>query len=89
MAASRVESNVGVVERLVDPLKMSSLVQDETDTELNARGPFATGSLPIPSSPAPVPPPDWKLCIHRRAWANLERQLPQLPDEQSSYEPVD
>ena len=83
------ESNVGVVERLVDPLKMSSLVQDETDTELNARGPFATGSLPIPSSPAPVPPPDGKLCIHRRHWANLERQPSELPAEESSYDLVD
>ena len=81
-------------------MKMSSLMQDKTDTELNSDGSFAnighlpildqpTGSLQIPSSPTPVPPPDGKLCIHRRAWANLERQLPQLLDEQSSYEPVD
>ena len=89
MASSRVESDDGVVERLVDPLKMSSLVQDETDTELNAGGPFATGSLPIPSSPAPVPPPDGKLCIHRRHWANLERQPSELPAEESSYELAD
>ena len=80
MAASRVESNVGVVERLVDPLKMSSLVQDETDTELNARGPFATGSLPIPYCPEPVPPPDGRLCIHRKHWANLEQQPYELAD---------
>ena len=89
MASSRVESDVGVVARLVDPLKMSSLMQDETDTELNARGPFATGSLPIPSSPAPVPPPDGELCIHRRAWANLEREPSHLPAEPSSYDLVD
>ena len=82
----------GVVERLVDPMKMSSLMQDKTDTELNSDGSFAnighlpildqpTGSLQIPSSPAPVPPPDGKLCIHRRHWANLERQPSELPAE--------
>ena len=89
MASLRVENDVARLERLVDPLKMSSLVQDETDTELNARGPFTTGSLPIPSSPAPVPPPDGKLCIHRRHWANLERQPSELPAEESFYELVD
>ena len=80
MASSRVESNAGVVERLADPLKMSSLVQHETDIELNARGYFATGPLPIPSSPAPVPPPDGRLCIHRKHWANLEQQPYELAD---------
>ena len=100
IASSRVESDVGVVARLVDPLKMSSLVKDETDTELKAEGPLAnvgqlpipgqlTGSLPIPSSPAPIPPPDGKLCIHRRHWGHLERQPTQLPAEHSSYELVD
>ena len=100
MAASRVESNVGVVERLVDPVKMSSLVQKETDTVLKVECPLPTvgplpipgeltGSLPIPSSPAPVPPPDGKLCIHRRHWANLERQPSELPAEESSYDLVD
>ena len=88
------------VERLVDPMKMSSLMQDKTDTELNSDGSFAnighlpildqpTGSLQIPSSPAPVPPPDGKLCIHRRHWANLERQPSELPAEESSYDLVD
>ena len=92
MASSRVESDVGVVARLVDPMKMSSLMQDKTDTELNSDGSFAnighlpildqpTSSLQIPSSPAPVPPPDGKLCIHRRHWANLERQPSELPAE--------
>ena len=100
MASSRVESDVGVVARLVDPMKMNSLMQDKTDTELNSDGSFAnighlpildqpTGSLQIPSSPAPVPPPDGKLCIHRRHWANLERQPSELPAEESSYELVD
>ena len=90
----------GVVARLVDPMKMSSLMQDKTDTELNSDGSFAnighlpildqpTGSLQIPSSPAPVPPPDGKLCIHRRHWANLERQPSELPAEESSYDLVD
>ena len=90
----------GVVARLVDPMKMSSLMQDKTDTELNSDGSFAnighlpildqpTGSLQIPSSPTPVPPPDGKLCIHRRHWANLERQPSELPAEESSYDLVD
>ena len=90
----------GVVARLVDPMKMSSLMQDKTDTELNSDGSFAnighlpildqpTGSLQIPSSPAPIPPPDGKLCIHRRHWANLERQPSELPAEESSYDLVD
>ena len=100
MASSRVESDVGVVERLVDPMKMSSVMQDKTDTELNSDGSFAnighlpildqpTGSQQIPSSPAPIPPPDGKLCIHRRHWANLERQPSELPAEESSYDLVD
>ena len=100
MESSRVESDGGVVERLVDPMKMDSLKQDKTDTELNSDHSFAnighppifdqpTGSLQIPSSPAPVPPPDGKLCIHRRHWANLERQPSELPAEESSYDLVD
>ena len=99
MASSRVESDVGVVARLVDPLKMSSLVQEETDTELNSGGPFAnigqlpilgqlTGSLPIPSSPAPVSPPNGELCIHRRHWGNLEDQHSKFPAAKSTYELV-
>ena len=41
MASSRVESDVGVVARLVDPMKISSLMQDKTDTELNSDDSFA------------------------------------------------
>ena len=41
-----------------------------------------TGSLPIPRSPAPVPPPDGTLCIPRRP-----RYLP--PAEHSSCELID
>ena len=100
MASWRVESDDGVVARLVDPMKMSSLMQDKTDTELNSDGSLAnighlpildqpTGSLQIPSSPAPVPPPDGKLCIHRRHWENLEQQPSELPAEESSYDLVD
>ena len=85
MESSRIESDAGVVERLVDPMKMSSIMQDKTDTELKSDDSFAnighqqifdqpTGSLQIPSSPAPIPPPDGTKCIHRRHWANLERQ---------------
>ena len=77
-------SDDGVVERLVDPKKMDSLKQDKTDTGLKSNHSLAnigyqpvidqpTGSLQIPSSPAPVPPPDGTLCIYRRAWSNLER----------------
>ena len=90
----------GVVARLVDPMKMSSLMQDKTDTELNSDGSFAnighlpildqpTGSQQIPSSPAPIPPPDGKLCIHRRHCDHLERQPTQSPAEHSFYELVD
>ena len=82
--SSCIVSDGGVVERLVDPMKMDSLKQDKTDTELKSNHSLAnighqpvidqpTGSLQIPSSPAPVPPPDGTLCIYRRAWSNLER----------------
>ena len=100
MASSREEGDIGVVERLVDPLKMSRLMQKETDTELKVECPLPnvgplpipgqlTGSLPFPVSPAPIPPPDGELCIHRRVWANLEREPSHLPAEPSSYELVD
>ena len=109
MESSRIESDGGVVERLVDPEKMDSLKQDKTDTELKSDHTLAnighqpivdqpTGSLQIPSSPAPVPPPDGTLCIHRRCWDNLERspsqfvQPPPPPlacSRSSSYQLVD
>ena len=100
MASSREEGDIGVVERLVDPLKMSRLMQKETDTELKVECPLPnngplpllgqlTGSLRIALSPAPIPPPDRELCIHRRAWANLEREPSHLPAEPSSYDLVD
>ena len=101
MASSREEGDIGVVERLVDPLKMSRLMQKETDTELKVECPLPNvgplpipgqlmGSLPFPVSPAPIPPPDGKLCIHRRFWANLERESSHLPAESSSsYDLVD
>ena len=41
MESSRVESDGGVVERLVGPMKMNSLMQDKTDTELNSDDSFA------------------------------------------------
>ena len=41
MPSLRVERDVGVVARLVDPMKMSSLMQDKTDTELNSDDSFA------------------------------------------------
>ena len=94
----QVQSDGGVVEQLVDPMKMNSLKQDKTDTELNSDHSLAnighqpildqpTGSLQIPSSPAPVPPPDGKLCIFRRHWDNLEQQRSALPAEESSPVP--
>ena len=100
MASSREEGDIGVVERLVDPLKMRRLMQKETDTELKVECPLPnvgplpipgqlTGSLPFPVSPAPIPPPDGELCIHRRVWANLEREPSHLPAEPSSYDLVD
>ena len=41
MPSSGVESDVGVVARFVDPMKISSLMQDKTDTELNSDDSFA------------------------------------------------
>ena len=79
--------------------RMDSM-QKETDTELKVECPLPnvgplpipgqlTGSLPFPVSPAPIPPPDGELCIHRRVWANLEREPSHLPAEPSSYDLVD
>ena len=64
MASLRVENDVARLERLVDPLKMSSFEKFETQTELKAEQP--------PSQLEPVPPPTGELCIFRKHWANLE-----------------
>ena len=73
MASSRVESDVVHLERLVDPLKMSSLVKDETQTEPKAEGPLSNVvRRPMPGQLEPIPPPTGELCIFRKHWANLE-----------------
>ena len=93
MASSREEGDIGVVERLVDPLEMSRLMQKKTDTELKVECPLPNvGPLPIPGQlmgSLPFPPPDGELCIHRRFWANLEREPPHGPAEPPSYDLVD
>ena len=73
MTSLRVDSDDAHLQRLVDPLKMSSLLRDETQTEPKADGPLANvGRGPTPGQLEPVPPPTGELCIFRKHWANLE-----------------
>ena len=90
MASSRVESDVAHLECLIDPLKMSSLVKDETHTEPKAEGPLANvARQPILGQLEPVPPPTGRWCICRKHWANLELHPSYSPAELPSYELAD
>ena len=71
MASWRVEGAAAHLERLVDPLKMSSLLREETQIEPKGEDLLANvGRSQIPGQLEPIPPPTGELCIFRKHWAN-------------------
>ena len=73
MASWRVESDAAHLDRLVDPLKMSSLLREETDIEPKREDRLANvGRRQIYDQLEPIPPPAGELCIFRKHSANVQ-----------------